>query len=200
MNARLRKSFGWYSGLVYQERFMANHFNCELDLLTVSESASEQNIAYERMKYFIHHILDDSILIASDDPALERYQATGARVIVLPDEPVDQIVGIMLYLKLNAIMENRMVVSRTETWSIQGDQTSYIHVAGENVGPNLGQDGWWVDDRPIWCASRSKEDGKIINLERMADWKDYGLSWDSNSDDDKTDSVVFARFDKNENQ
>lgn len=200
MNARLRKSFGWYSGMVYQGRFMVNHFNCQLDLLTVSESASEQNTAYERMKYFMHSIMDDSLLIAQDDPMLNQYFETGARLIVLPDEPVDQIIGIMLYLKLNAIMENRLVVTRTETWSTQGDQTSYIHVAGENVGPNLGQDGWWVDNRPVWSSARPKINGKIVNLERLADWKDHDLTWESGIDKDRTDSVVFAKFDKNENQ
>lgn len=179
---------------------MANHFNCQLDLLTVSESASEQNIAYERMKYFMHHVMDDSILIGSDDPALDRYMETGARVVVLPDEPVDQIVGIMLYLKLNAIMENRMVVSRTETWSTQGDQTSYIHVSGENVGPNLGQDGWWVDSRPTWSAVRQRANSKVVNLERTADWKDYGLAWDGDKDSDQSNQVVFARFDKDADQ
>lgn len=199
MNARLRKSFGWYAGLVYQGRFMVNHFNCELDLLTVSESAGEQNTAYERMKYYMHHVLDDSILIASDDPTLDKYLDTGARVIVLPDEPVDQIVGIMLYLKLNAVMENRLVVSRTETWSTQGDQTSYIHVGGENVGPNLGTDGWWADARPTWSAVRSRADDKVVNLERTPEWKDLGLAWDT-PDDDGNHRVIFARFEKNENQ
>ena len=200
MNARLRKSFGWYSGLVYQGRFMVNHFNIELDLLTVSENATEQNIAYERMKYFMQYVMDDSILIASDDALLEPFIATGARVIVLPDEPVDQIVGIMLYLKLNAIMENRMVVSRTETWSQQGDMTSYIHVAGENVGPNLGQDGWWVDSRPVWSSPRPRDDAKVVSLERSAEWRDHGLLWDGETDHDRGNQVVFARFGKDEKQ
>lgn len=199
MNARLRKSFGWYSGIVYQGRFMVNHFNVELDLLTVSESASEQNTAYERMKYFMQYVMDDSILIASDDELLDQYLATKARVIVLPDEPVDQIVGIMLYLKLNAIMENRMVVSRTETWSTQGDQTSYIHVSGENVGPNLGQDGWWVDSRPVCSIIRGREDGKVVNLSRTAEWRDYGLGWDGETES-VSNSVVFARFNKDADQ
>jgi len=199
MNARLRKSFGWHSGIVYQGRFMVNHFNIELDMLTVSESAPEQNTAYERMKYFMHHVMDDSLLIGSDDDALDAYLATGARVIVLPDEPVDQIVGIMLYLKLNAIMENRMVITRTETWSTQGDQTSYIHVAGENVGPNLGQDGWWADARPTWSSIKPTASGKVVNLERLGEWKDLDLAWD---DDHKStnDSVIFARFDKDADQ
>ena len=199
MNARLKKSFGWYTGLVYQGRYMVNHWNVTLDLLTVSTDSDQQNIAYERMKYFMHHVLDDSILIGSEDPALEHYQKTGARLLILPDEPVDQIVGIMLYLKLNAIMENRMVVTRTETWSVQGDQTSYLHIGGENVGECLGQDGWWADNRPVWTNTQPRTRGKVVDLERSTEWKDVGLAWDSDTVA-KSDSVVFAKFNRNEDQ
>jgi hypothetical protein len=34
----------------------------------------------------------------------------GINVTTLPEEPVDQIIGMMLYYKLNAIMEGRMIV------------------------------------------------------------------------------------------
>lgn len=199
MSARLKRSFGFYTGIVYQSRFMVNHHNVELNLLTVSDSNNEQNIAYERMKYWIQHVMDDCILISSSDPALDDYSRIKGRMLVLPDDPVDQIVGIMLYLKLNAIMENRLVVTDTEIWSTQGDHTSYMHSVGENLGDALGQDGWWSDPRPIWSIIRPKEDGKIVNLDRTADWKDYGLGWDS-SEKYQPDSVVFAKFDRDENQ
>lgn len=199
MSARLSKRFGFYTGVVYEGRFMINHHNLDLKLLTVSDSNDEQNTAYERMKYWIHHVLDDSILIAEHDPTLTTWLATNSRVVVLPDDPCDQIVGIMLYLKLNAIMENRMVVTDTEVWSTQGDQMSYLHSAGENVGPNLGQDGWWVDPRPTWSTDRPRDHGKVISLDRSSEWKDYNLNWGS-KDDPKQDSVVFADFGRNEDK
>lgn len=199
MNARLKKSFGFYTGLIYQGKFMVNHWNVTLELVTVSDNSDQHNIAYERMKYWMHHVLDDSILIAQDDPALATVADMDARVIVLPDEPVDQIVGIMLYLKLNAIMENRMIVAATEIWSTQGDQTSYVHVGGENVGPNLGQDGWWVDPRPVFCVGRNRATGKVVNLDRGAEWKDVGLAWES-ANVPRSDTVVFAKFPRDEDQ
>lgn len=199
MNARLKKSFGFYSGMFYQGKFMVNHWNVQLDLLTVSESADQQNIAYERMKYWMHHVIDDSILIAHDDPALATVSDLNARILVLPDEPVDQIIGIMLYLKLNAIMENRMIVVGTEIWSTQGDQTSYIHIGGENLGPNLGQDGWWSDSRPVFSVARNQTTGKVVTLDRGAEWKDVGLAWESR-DGERSDTVVFAKFPKDEDK
>jgi len=199
MSARLKKSFGFYTGLIYQSQFLVNHWNVNLDLVTVSDDGGDHNIAYERMKYWIGRVLDDSILIGHTDPALEDVSRLNGRVIVLPDEPVDQIVGIMLYLKLNAIMENRIVVAATEIWSTQGDQTSYIHTAGENLGPDLGQDGWWSDPRPIWSTSRSRGTGRVVSLDRAAEWKDHGLGWESN-EPDASGNVVVAQFPRNEDQ
>lgn len=199
MTARLKKTFGFYTGLLYQGKFMVNHWNINLDLLTVSDSSDQQNIAYERMKYWMQHVLDDSILVAHDDPALATVQNLDARIIALPDEPVDQIIGMMLYLKLNAIMENRMIVAATEIWSTQGDQTSYVHVGGENLGPDLGQDGWWTDPRPIFSMDRSQKNGKVVKLDRGSEWQDLGLAWGS-TDSDNSSTVVFAKFSRDEDQ
>ena len=199
MSARLKKSFGFYTGLIYQGQFLVNHWNVNLDLVTVSDDGGELNTAYERMKYWIGRVLDDSILIGHADPALEDVSRLNGRVIVLPDEPVDQIVGIMLYLKLNAIMENRLVVAATEIWSTQGDQTSYIHMAGENLGPDLGQDGWWSDPRPIYSMHKNLRTGNVVSLDRPAEWKDFGLGWEPN-DDKISGNVVVAQFPRNEDK
>lgn len=199
MTARLKKSFGFYTGMAYQGQFLVNHWNVNLDLVTVSDDSSQQNVAYERMKYWVGRVLDDSILIGHADPALADFSRINGRLIVLPDEPVDQIVGIMLYLKLNAIMENRMIVAATEIWSTQGDHTSYIHMAGENLGPDLSLDGWWSDPRPIYSLNRSRSTGNVVSLDRLAEWKDFGLEWESN-DVEPAGNVVVAQFPRNEDQ
>lgn len=197
MNVRLKKSFGWYSGVVYEDQFLVNHYSVEFNMLTVSPNNQQQNLAYERMKYWIYQILDDSILINQDHPRIGQYRATGARVIALPDEPVDQIMGIMLYLKLNAVMENRMVVTDTELWSKAGDGMSYIHSHGEGLGEALGVDGWWTDARPVWYDARPQNsDTNIVNLDRVPEWKDRGLEWDDESK--KDNAVVFAKFNRDD--
>ena len=200
MNTRLRKTFGFYTGMVYDSRFLVNHYNLELNLLTVSKDNIEQNIAYERMKYWIYNVIDDSILISADSDKLSAFENTGSRLLVLPCQPVDQIIGIMLYLKLNAIMENRIVVTSTEIWSTQGDSMSYLHNHEENLGADLAQDGWWVDSRPTWQSQGQRVTrDKIVSLDRMADWKDFDLGWGSPGQDiDKR--VVFADFARDEDQ
>ena len=144
-------------------------------------------------------MLDGSIIIDAEHANFATWQATGARLMAMPEEPVDQIIGIMLYLKLNAMMENRMVVTAVEISSTQGDGMWYRHDAGENVGPHFGQDGWWVDPRPNWSGAVLKKHGKVVNLDRQPEWSDYDLDW-SRGDRDQQDSVVFANFKKDENK
>jgi hypothetical protein len=198
-NARIKKTLEWGSALVYGDEFYVNRYTAKVYIVTVSDDSDQQNIAYERMKLWTHRVLDSSVLIAHDDPALKVWQATGARVIVLPEEPVDQIIGIMLYLKLNSIMENRMVVSDIEISSTVGDDTGYLHNHNEGVGQAMGESGWWVDPRPSWYLEKSRNSrGKVVNLDRIPEWSDYGLEWEDSID--KKDTVVFANFNKDADQ
>jgi len=197
MNVRLKKTFTWYGAVVHDDQFIINHYTAEISMITVTSNNEEQNIAYERIKMFIGDIIDGSVMISQDNPDLESYQKIGTKVLILPDEPIDQIVGMMLYLKLNAVMENRMVVTDVELWSRAGDSMKYLHSVNESLGP-LEQDGWWVDPRPCYSNSIEKAVGKIVNLARIPEWKDHGLDWGDTTS--AKDSVVFADFRKDENE
>lgn len=193
MNVQLKKRFEVLTGQVYQGRYMTNRYSADLDLLTVSEHSDQQNIAYDRMKFWMYEVLQDSILISDRSERLVAWGATDARILALPEEPVDQIVGIMLYLKLNAIMENRMVVTRVSLASAEGDNTYYIHNHGEGLGA-LGDSGWWADSRPCWILPQTHRDhGKIVTLDRVPEWVDHDLGW-ADDHQDKKDTVVFADF------
>jgi hypothetical protein len=197
MNVRLKKKFSWASGLVYDNRFCVNQYDVILNMLTVSSDHEQQNIAYDRMKVWINRFMDDSIMIHDQSEELDLFRKINGRVMVLPEEPVDQVVGIMLYLKLNAVMQNRIVVTDVEVSSKQGDHTSYIHSHGEALGA-LSTDGWWVDPRPTWYQQHVlNEDVKVVTLDRVPEWKDFDLDWEDNDRSDR-DSVVFADFNRDE--
>ena len=194
MNVRLRTILGWNSGLVHGDRFCVNQYQAQIDMITVTADNHEQNIAYERVKHMTHHIFEDAILISRDHDKLTQYQHTGARVIVLPDEPVDQIMGMMLYLKFNAVMENRMVVTDVEISSVQGDNMGYLHSHGENLSTGLSQDGWWVDAGPTWYDMPTiHTQDKVVSLNARPEWTDHGLAW-TDATDKQSNSVVFANF------
>lgn len=195
----LRRRFEFATGLVYENHFQINIYSVMLGMITVSEDNEEQNIAYERIKYWINHILNGSVLISENSEKLTAYQTTGQRLIIMPEEPVDQLVGIMLYLKLNVLMENRMVITDVEISSEIGEDMIYTHKTSENIGP-FYSDGWWVDPRPVWADSRKKQSkSKVIEMERMPEWGDLDLDWHKDQNRENS-TVVFADFNRNEDK
>lgn len=198
MNVRLKKRFNFYAGLVHDERFFVNHYELDLSMFTATNDHIEQNISYDRLRTWMHEILDDSILIGHSSPVLNTWQSTNSRLIVLPEEPVDQVIGIMLYSKLNAIMEDRMIITDVEISSTQGDRMRYLHSQNENIGAGFQQTGWWSDPSPSWYDVKSKNKEKVVNLSGRPEWKDYGLDWAEDSPADA--SVVFAKFNRDDDQ
>jgi len=201
MNVRLKKTFDFSTGLVYNEEFSVNYYTANVCMTVLAEDSAQQNIAYERMKYWVDLVLTNSILIADSDPMLEKWLATGQRIISLPEKPVDQIVGIMLFSKFNAMAENRFIITDLELSSAVGDDTYFIHSDNESLGP-LSYNGWWTDPSPCWTSStrRRKKTDKIISIGRAPEWNEFGLNWDAdNSDEEQSNTVVFANFVKDEN-
>jgi hypothetical protein len=194
MNVRLQRDFTIPVGLVYQNHYSINLYQVKIDFMTTSIDAREQNIAYQRVKHWIYGVMSSGVLISQDSEMLKSLNQTGLRIIVLPEEPVDQLVGMALMAKLNAIMQDRIVVTDIEISSAEGDHMKYLHSIDDNAGP-FAEDGWWTDPRPNWSTNK-KASSKIVALDRSIDWKDLDLDW---ADTDRPDNhVVFADFSHND--
>jgi hypothetical protein len=200
MNVRLIKTWHWQSGLVYRDAFYINTYTATVHMHTTSMYDSDHDIAYGRMDYWFEEVMQDSVMIAADASAVKAYAATGQRTLLFPDDPVDQLVGIMLCLKLNAITEGRLIITDVDISSVHGADMTYQHNQAEAVGP-LGAAGWWQDARPIWNHTSSSTRGsKIVSLNRAADWHSLHLDWQSAQKQGKDSSIVFADFDRDEDR
>lgn len=201
MNVRLKRQFVFACGVSYQDHFFINQYSVTLHMITQTENSDDHNVAFDRIRYWINNVLTDSVLISADNPLLDAYKATNQRLLVFPDQPVDQLVGIMLYLKTNCMVENRMAITDVEIQSLHGMDVCYLHSQGESVG-SLSEPGWWLDSKPTWADPTNHATGKkVIELNREADWKSVDLDWNMPRDQKQTnDSVVFADFNKDETQ
>lgn len=197
MNVHLKKILSWSSGLVYGDDFMVNNYTAQIHFVTNTSDIQAQNIAYERIKAWVD-IMDDAIFIHDQNALVKSYSNIGARLIPLPVEPVDQIIGIMLYLKLNAITEDRLVVMDVEISSDKGDGMIYLHDHKEPTLESMLGDSWCSDPRPVWDNHKKRSGGKIVNLGRQSEWKDHDLAWEAKNEPGA--GVVFAQFGKNEDQ
>lgn len=198
MNARIRQQFNFVAGLVYREHYISNLYQLTLDMVTATDDPEQQNVAYERIKYWVEDVLADSVLIQADDATLDAHRATGRRVHVLPQEPIDSVLGMMIYLKTNAVAEDRILVTEVALSSTEGGEVIYLHGSEEEDAEIFAGTGWWRDPKP-YCVdkkNRRKINSNVIALDRLPEWTDLGLDWENVQE--KTSVVItnFTRDDK----
>jgi hypothetical protein len=119
-------------------------------------------------------------------------------VTTLPEEPVDQIVGMMLYYKLNAIMEGRMTVTRLDLMSALGDSVWYQHDEEEDSPGPFRAEGWWHEPTVQHDTVAVGDVGNNVVKVVPNAWIEYGLTWPENTPEPTANTVVFANFSKNE--
>ena len=201
MNVRLRYSTVFTAGIFYADQMRMNNYQVKLYITTNSEEGDDHNIALDRIKYFLHNQLNSTVFINSAEAEQCRAFATaGIKLTTLPEEPLDQVIGIMLYCKLNAVLENKMIVDQVEICSELGENIVYLHGEQEAIGP-FADAGWWQDSDAVHCDLSLFDNEKVLALHHLgAGWRDLGLNWDNSviinvNDDNK---VVFADFVKDE--
>src|SRR6056300_1494660 len=113
MNVRLEYQFKFTAGTLLEEKIHMNNYYVKVEMITQTIDGVEQNIALDRIRHMFFKHFQDCIFISEDEKeTLDKLQATDFEVVVLPEVPVDQIIGIMLFAKLNAIMQDRMYITQ----------------------------------------------------------------------------------------
>lgn len=195
MNVRLKYDMLFTAGVYYDGVLRMNNYSLRLWMTTNSENPADQNISFERIKYFLYTQMDSTIFInsKSEDECLQFAQA-GLNITTMPGDPVDQLVGIMLYYKLNAITEDRMNVVETELSSTYGENMTYLHSEFENT---LGyeQPNWWTTPDLTHSDFAPVDSDNIVSIPQSNTWRDIDLSWsDVPALDAVGNIVVFADF------
>lgn len=187
------------AGIYYAEQVRMNNYNLRLWLTTNCSDPASQNVAFERVKHFVFSELNSTIFINSEEvEKCQKLLQAGLDLTTLPGDPVDQIIGIMLYYKLNAIMEDRMLVVETEISSELGEGMVYLHCDNENTSLATTSD-WWYEPDPIHCDQQLIASDKVVSLHNNLTWRDLDLSWPVlPATEDNKPTVVFADFGKNE--
>jgi hypothetical protein len=199
MNVKLQYDLDFLAGIYYDDRLQMNSYSISMSLLTKTADAVNTNIAMDRLKIFIHGEMSNTVFINQTlNERAEMFQIMGVNVTTLPEEPVDQIIGMMLYYKLNAIMEGRMAVTRLDLMSLLGDSVWYQHDADEDSPGPFRAEGWW-HEASVQHNTVDLGDAKDNVVKVMPNaWVEYGLTWPEDKPEPTANTVVFANFSRNE--
>jgi hypothetical protein len=198
MNVRLKYDLHFNAGVYYNSNTILNNYSLRLWMITNTELAEDQNTAFERMKYFVYNHMDNTMFIdRGEQEQCAKFLQAGLSITTMPGDPVDQLIGIMLYHKLNAIMEQRMTIVETELSSAQGQAMTYLHSEGENT---LGVEApaWWLSADLAHGDFALPESEKVVSMQTTTAWRDLDLAWSELPPSmDHGNIVVFADFKPN---
>jgi len=199
MTARVCTNLNFLAGAYFSGSFFMNSYDIDLTMNVGTESIEEQNIALERIKHLVHEVLTDAIFInQSETQMIEKYSSANLKVCSLPEDPYDQVIGIMLMVKINAIAEGRLLLTDIQIGSALSDGVSCMVEVEDNIGPFMSH-GWWnecsckINDVKVKNSSK-----KVVKLVKpKTDWSDIYLAWDNNKTKTLTPNseVLFASFD-----
>lgn len=192
MNVRIAQLLSINAGSWYDGSLEMNQYTIKLWMITQTENAMEQNIAFRRAKYFIYDQLENTIFIDNEDPKCAEFARAGLDLTTLPGDPADQLIGIMLFHKLNSIMEDRIRLLEIEISA--GDAVIYLH--GENeLSDDIIPPTWWTTSDLTHNDFFNIDSENILSIPQSSSWRDVGLGWPEPVEQDANGNVVvFADF------
>jgi hypothetical protein len=197
VNVELEKTFSFPSVLVGANTGpWINHYDVQIQMRVTTDVSSEYDIAYRRMKFWFQDIMHSAVLIHKDDIKLRSWRDTGMTCLDFPENPVDQLLGLMLMSKLTAIVEGRMEILRVSVCSPADDWVTYFCDQTDNLHW-FEQPGWWRDPGPMCCTPENShhKSGKVISLTRTQDWKQHDLDW-VQTEDVSGNVAIIENFDR----
>ena len=196
MTARIQKDFHFVSGIHLENEFYMNVYEIDLHFNVTSDNIIQQNVALDRIKYMFGAVIENSIFVYEKDTiTIEKFDNADLKLCLLPEEPYDQIIGIVLFTKINAITEGRLELTDIRISSKLCDGVSYLHSVEENVGP-FNLKGWWNDNGPIFSNKLKNKSKKIVKLTKLYNtWDDLNLGWEQKKPESFSNEIVFANFD-----
>jgi len=204
MNVRLEYDMTWHAAIWFEGRLQINEYTAELSIYTNTADQDDHVTSLARLNHFVYHELTNTVFINQDNQEqMQLLTTAGINITPLPEEPIDQIIGIALYCKLNAILEQRMMVTDVTIQSSLGDNVRYLHSDQESLGP-CEETGWWLDAGPTHSNFKPTNSNKkqVVKLNRTPTWRDLDLEWSGIPTpvaDSATNTVVFAKFPTDEN-
>lgn len=176
MNRNLQYSVDFPGAIWFDGSLQLNTYSVSLQMITANERPIMVAVALERIKAFVMGELANVLFINSEyHEVAELFDALGANVCILPADPNDPIIGIMLYCKLLAITEGNLLISHLDISSTLGGEIWYSHSDEDELGV-FAKEGWWHHRGCQTSTLSTDQDSNVLKVDTLG-WQEYGLDW-----------------------
>lgn len=177
MNVKLSYDVNFSVVVFDGNSFAPNSYSVKINIITATENSTHQNVAIQRILFFLKEIMHGSIFVNGGNTNLAKLMklAKNNRIAVFPEDPYDQIVGLMLLHKLSAITEGKFEIDSLFIGSLKEPELKYIVEEYELFDHDDNIVPWW--ERPDLTMSENSKQNKMVGT-----WADLDLDWESNKD------------------
>ena len=191
MSTRIERDFSFQAGVHFEGKLIMNVYGFTLAMEVETESIIEQNIAMDRIIYFLKDSLTNSVFVQNTDKkAIEKYTQADIKVCTVPEEPYDQIITMLLILKLNNITEGRLNITDIFLESELSDSVRFSYDFETAKHNPFGNKGWWLESSTSMNdIEKNTKKEKIVRLVKHNDWANVGLEWQKKT---KASEIIFT--------
>ena len=173
---KIQRQAAFLAATVFKDQITFNSYSVTLYIDIITDKHTDQIIAMERLDYMFYEQFNNCFFIGEKCVLTDKLAELNCRICVLPEEPYDQLVSLMLYVKLNSILDGKFYISDLSLEGSANSEISYLVDEETNIGP-FNKPGWYTkNSATITTLPKSKivEISKIIDQE----WADIGLGWE----------------------
>jgi hypothetical protein len=178
LGTRISRDFDFLAAVYFEGNFLINNYSVSLTFTVDTDSIHEQNIAMDRIKFFVNQQLENCVFVQDTEAKIiEKYQNADLKICCLPEEPYDQIITVLLLYKINAICEGRLIATDIQLNSMLSDDVGFLYDIDDLTNQHPYKNGWWTDSSTTITSNVSGKKEKIVKLVKKTDWANLGLDW-----------------------
>jgi hypothetical protein len=196
MNVHLKQNFVLPAAVYSDDQLIITNYNIDIKMVTVGTNIMDLDTASKRIDWFMYEELADAVFVDQSDAERNSVLALlGMNLVTIPGPPVDQLIGIMLSCKLNAITEGRVDVVETAVSSDRSNGLWFVHQYSQTVGP-FEELGWWYDTGV--SHNNIVFDDAELNVVKVSvnPWLEHGLAWSSAASKTNGAKIIVGNFNK----
>ena len=163
------------STILLHDSVVPNTYTVRIKFNSNTDNINNQNRAFDRIKYFFQSMMHNGMIMNYKNINAGTLSQFADKIIMIPEEPFDQIMVAIIHSKLTNIVEGNIQITQVKLDSYQGDDVVYT---SETFGMtklfiegDFGEVQWWQHAKPI---TYNPQDADF----KMPTWKDINLQFD----------------------